>query len=324
MVSLSRLEAPALHHLFYTCANIDILGATAINGGIDVRGEVHFADGCLAMQLQVSGFDEHWRSSFVDVYALGTTELDDAASCTVELDVVQNPQTQLLGSCSMGSIRMSGDNKFEVYVSWKTPTRIKANISDISIDKSTEIVNSTFNFDVFDVPGFRIASAPSQIGQTSLSAPPCRLHPSAVASAKSIVDCDAAQSCRLRNVLFSGTEHESIFYTFGDMDRKEKVACFTEPISTTVHRRFVRYMGKTTRECRPNSQWRRHPTRSVLLASIVATEGWCDDRMIFAFNIPKPTYYYHAIIEGAIPSRMLLLPGKVKQFPPFCLFSLLR
>ena len=149
-----------------------------------------------------------------------------------------------------------------------------------------------------DVPGFHY-NVDDRFSDSS-TAPPCSLSPNIIRSVTSTVDCDAAQSCRLRNVLFSGTEHESTFYTFGDPG--DRIACFTEPISTAVHRRFVRYMGKRTKDMMADlSMAEASKDARALLSRIAATGGWCDDRAIFAFNIPKPSYYYHAIAEGAIP-----------------------
>ena len=292
----------------HTCAAVVVEGLSTEKGIGNINpdpyaapliaGSVGFSSQCLRLVVRLEGYNEKWRGSAVQTLIKGM----GVSSCLVDVDALQGASREL-GGCFIDAISLPPDGKLMAFVGLLTPTLVRADIKDINLKTSRMIANATFSFSVHQIEDFRPQKpVPKAQGQCVGAPQPCTFAPKDVESIHSTVDCDASQSCRLQNVLFSGLSNGSTFFTFEN--EGETVACFSESISTTVHRRFVRHMGKYDPEkivanlkMRKGSQ----RERNFLRRMVSSGEKLCDHRNVFAFNIPKPTYYYHAMTEGAIP-----------------------
>ena len=153
---------------------------------------------------------------------------------------------------------------------------------------------------------------------------------------QSSYSCDESLSCHYQNIVLSDLNHhhhhdhhhhnnrattdheEQVIWLYGgnnttlekETKHKQKVVtpCTHIPVTTTLHKRFVTSIGWRQGE-RPAIMMKSANEDSIhtsednkhAMRALQRTAQHCIASPSILFTIPFPSYYYHAIVEGAVP-----------------------
>jgi hypothetical protein len=139
---------------------------------------------------------------------------------------------------------------------------------------------------------------------------------------QSSYSCDESLSCHFYNVVLSDInqdnraetdiEEQTIWLYSNKKGRKGEttttVPCTNIPVTTTVHKRFVTNIGWRQGE-RPAIVMKNANDNKDALFALRNSIHHCIKSPSILFSIPFPSYYYHAVAEGAIPLASAILRG---------------
>ena len=122
--------------------------------------------------------------------------------------------------------------------------------------------------------------------------------------------CDDTLSCHFNNVVLSDSNEnnrklsdheEKVMWLYGT--NEVATPCAQMPLTTTAHKRFVTSIGWRKGE-RPDIRMQnsnlKH-TKKQASSALHESSLQCVSSPTILFTMPFPTYYYHAISEGAVP-----------------------